>query len=486
MSIASYSYDSNANMLSFERRGITDVVSGYEYGVHNSVSMSYTDGGNRLSSIDVTREGADYERRTGLAPTDGPLGGFVYDANGNLICDPSRDIVHIRYNHLNLPVDIRFGNGQRQTIGYDGAGRKLSVEYSQTTHSVVLGAMPDDDDYTVTSVRRYVGPHIFTDGVLEYSGFENGYFDPAQGVMYYAADWQGNNIGVYTAEGRRTRNITYYPYGEPTIEPVGERFLFGGKEREHGGGRNSYDFGARILSSGAWTTPDPLAEKFYPLSPYTLCASDPINHVDRDGKVALPIITGLISAGIDFATQISLNMINGQSFTEAIFKVDGTSLISSFVGGMTLNPTSSIFKAGKLIVTYLADAVVDIRFNGSIKYVGGDGKDTNKSIANATIDFVGNFLPDFCINHKAMKDLPVSSVVDNGTREWTKNELDGATKVVAKINAEGANTIIEYKNNKETNQITAPTDAIGSERRVPSINSDYYEKILRKDKESFE
>ena len=281
---ASYSYDRNANMRSFERHGITDVVSGYEYGVHNSVSMTYTDGGNRLSSIDVTREGADYERRTGLAPTDGLLGGFVYDANGNLICDPSRDIVLIRYNHLNLPVDIRFGNGQRQTIGYDGAGRKLSVEYSQTTHSVVLGALPDDDDYTVTSVRRYVGPHIFTDGVLEYSGFENGYFDPAQGVMYYAADWQGNNIGVYTAEGRRTRNITYYPYGEPTIEPVGERFLFGGKEREHGGGRNSYDFGARILSSGAWTTPDPLAEKFYPLSPYSYCGGDPINHIDRDGR----------------------------------------------------------------------------------------------------------------------------------------------------------------------------------------------------------
>ena len=191
---------------------------------------------------------------------------------------------------LGFLISLLTSSGNSVSMTYtDGAGRKLSVEYSQTTHSVVLGAMPDDDDYTVTSVRRYVGPHIFTDGKLEYSGFENGYFDPAQGVMYYAADWQGNNIGVYTAEGRRTRNIIYYPYGEPTIEPVGERFLFGGKERERGGGRNSYDFGARILSSGAWTTPDPLAERFYPLSPYIYCSADPINHIDPDGRRERPV-----------------------------------------------------------------------------------------------------------------------------------------------------------------------------------------------------
>ena len=44
-------------------------------------------------------------------------------------------------------------------------------------------------------------------------------------------------------------STTYYPYGEPTIEPRGQRFLFGGKEREHAAGRNSYDFGARNLAA---------------------------------------------------------------------------------------------------------------------------------------------------------------------------------------------------------------------------------------------
>ena len=33
-----------------------------------------------------------------------------------------------------------------------------------------------------------------------------------------------------------------------------------------------------------WTTPDPLAEKYYDLSPYAFCANNPINFVDPDGR----------------------------------------------------------------------------------------------------------------------------------------------------------------------------------------------------------
>ena len=189
---------------------------------------------------------------------------------------------------LNLPVDVYFGNGRRQTIDYEGSVKR-SVSYSQTTAAIVGGSVPSDDRYTVTSTRTYVGPHIFTDGALEYSSFEGGYIDPAKGVMYYITDWQGNNAVVIDKSGDIVQSTTYYPYGEPTIEPRGQRFLFGGKEREHAAGRNSCDFGARNLAANAWTTPDPLAEKFYPLSPYAYCGGDPINRVDPDGKRQWPV-----------------------------------------------------------------------------------------------------------------------------------------------------------------------------------------------------
>ena len=69
--------------------------------------------------------------------------------------------------------------------------------------------------------------------------------------------------------GDIVQSTTYYPYGEPTIEPRGQRFLFGGKEREHAAGRNSYDFGARNLAANA----DRFAEKFYHISIYSYCAA---------------------------------------------------------------------------------------------------------------------------------------------------------------------------------------------------------------------
>ena len=130
----------------------------------------------------------------------------------------------------------------------------------------------------------YAGPHVFADGQLEYSSFDGGYFNADGSPCYYITDWQGNNAAVVDSEGTKIQSAAYYPYGEPTVEPKGQRFLFGGKEREHAGGRNAYDFGARSLTPyGSWPSPDPLAETFYSTSPFSYCAGDPINRIDPMG-----------------------------------------------------------------------------------------------------------------------------------------------------------------------------------------------------------
>lgn len=324
---SSYTYDKNSNILSITRSGITDYTSFSvrpsqtgivfpKYGNHNTITLGYSTNGNKLSSAEVTREGADYEGRTGLAETDGTVTGFAYDANGNLTKDPVRDIVLIKYNHLNLPTDVYFGNGQRQTIEYHGNGVKRSVKYSQTTAAIVGGNLPDDDSYTVTSTRTYVGPHIYADGVLEYSAFGGGYFDPATGAMYYLTDWQGNNAAVAAKSGAVVQATTYYPYGEPTKEPTGQCFLYGGKEREHGGGRNSYDFSARCLIAplGQWGVPDRQAEKFYPISIYSYCGGDPINYIDPDGGWRVDVHVAKDRSVNGFGTAIVYDRHNEEIF----------------------------------------------------------------------------------------------------------------------------------------------------------------------------
>ncbi len=197
----------------------------------------------------------------------------------------SGGIARIRYDRLDKPVEVTFNDGHRQTVSYDGFGRKIRVDYAQGPATVIGGDLPADGDYEVTLSRVYARAHMFCDGRLEYSGFPSGYFDASGSPRYYITDWQGNNVAVVDKAGSVVQKTTYYPYGEPTIGPEGQRYLFGGKEREHAGGRNSYDFGARSLTPYArWSTPDPLAEKFYPISPYSYCGGDPINGVDRDGE----------------------------------------------------------------------------------------------------------------------------------------------------------------------------------------------------------
>ncbi len=430
--------------------------------LHSRYSMTYA--GNQLSRMEIEREGEDYEGRTGAGAT-GTITGFWYDMNGNLGQDMSRGIMSTRYNRLNLPTDVYFLNGHRQTITYDGFGQKRQVSYSQTDDPM-LGAMmgvPEDSAYTLQGRRSYLGPHVFVNDSLEYSAFPGGYFTP-EGTYYYITDWQGNNIAVFSDKGRPAQQTTYYPYGEPTVEPAGQRYLFGGKEREHAGGSNSSDFGPRCLTpTGSWSAADRMSESFYPLSPFSYCGGDPINRVDRDGNIPLPVILALSGAVTDFVTQISVNMVKGDSFWQAIGNVDVTSVLTSAATSAILGPIGSkSVKIGVSAVTSAADAAVDININGDIVYVGGDGE-CEKTVAESCIDFGASFLPGIVKHSPVSSSTLRYSTPEAIGKDWTEQEMNNATKIMSNISAEATKKGIEnakkdQKNNRQ--QYIEPTDAI--------------------------
>jgi len=109
--------------------------------------------------------------------------------------------------------------------------------------------------------------------------------------MYYVTDHLGNVRTVVDEDGNVCQVNHYYSYGDRfedtrdmTVEESDNTRLFGGKEYSSDTGM--HDFEARYDNTvfGRFTTIDPIAEKYYSVSPYSYCAGNPVNFVDPDGK----------------------------------------------------------------------------------------------------------------------------------------------------------------------------------------------------------
>ena len=92
--------------------------------------------------------------------------------------------------------------------------------------------------------------------------------------------------------------IDYYPFGlersntaQTSSGPFNSGtnpYLFNGKEIDRMNGLNENDYGGRWYDPaiGGWSSVDPLAEKYYSISPYVYCFDNPVNHIDPDGRDA--------------------------------------------------------------------------------------------------------------------------------------------------------------------------------------------------------
>ena len=136
-----------------------------------------------------------------------------------------KNISSIQYNFLNLPTKITYSSGKSASYVYNGAGEKLRTSYKASASAT---AVPTD----------YCGN------------------------MIYEIKSTGNSL---------------------------QRFRFNGKEFDRTHGLDWYDYGARHMTPdvGRFTTIDPMAEKYYNISPYAYCANNPVKYVDLHGDSIL-------------------------------------------------------------------------------------------------------------------------------------------------------------------------------------------------------
>ena len=288
-------YDKVGNITTLQRYGKSDngfgLIDNLSYVYNNNQLMKVTD----TADSSVTYYGAFHFVDGADAETE-----YVYDANGNMTQDFNKKISKIEYNSLNLPSMIQYSHGVQAHYGYDAAGRKLSVRHiiSPVNIYVPMGSttLPEN------AFLEWRGFDVYADNIQYFMekflsvfptrlNFDGGYItsiDDTPVYHYYLQDHLGNNRMVVNANGEVGQVNHYYAFGGLMGESTGgdtQTYKYNGKELDRINGLDWYDYGARNYDAalGRWHVVDPLAEKYYNVSPYAYCGNNPMNRIDPNG-----------------------------------------------------------------------------------------------------------------------------------------------------------------------------------------------------------
>ena len=211
--------------------------------------------------------------------------GWGYDPNDNITSDATNN-VSIAWNVIDQPRLLTSGSSSTKRF-YLADGTLSHIQDG-------------------TQMRIYLGDIVFktvSGGVdIESAGWEGGRLLSGSGndkVLYFVNDHLGSVRAVKDGTGAIRQRYDYYPYGSVSrswssgaTDTPDKRFRFGGKEiagtvlnATYTGAEKYLDFGARLYDprSLAWLSQDPMAEKYYSLSPYAYCAGNPVNLLDPNG-----------------------------------------------------------------------------------------------------------------------------------------------------------------------------------------------------------
>ena len=207
---------------------------------------------------------------------------YYYNANGALESDLNRDIDLIQYDDLgNARCIYYFEHDQIEYI-YAADGTKLRTIHRPASST----ALTESIDYVGNLILKNGQPsmYLFDGGYATFNS--NG---AVNGWHYYIQDYMGNNRMVVNKNGTVEQVTHYYPYGgvigDISTNESFQNYKFEGKELDRTFGLDNYDIHARqyFAMMPSWDRIDPLAEKYYGISPYVYCGGDPVNMLDISG-----------------------------------------------------------------------------------------------------------------------------------------------------------------------------------------------------------
>ncbi|MDR2004459.1 MAG: hypothetical protein LBQ74_15645, partial [Prevotella sp.] len=286
---ASYTYDKHGNIKTLQRYGMTTASA---YGIIDNLTAEHT--GNQLKyitdagpnvTLNASMDFKDYTKGTGIE--------YTYNANGAMVKDLNKGISAITYNTLNLPqmVDIKNMNAEgRNEYTYSASGQKLKVVQKWNPNyntAPVIGSGINVSSLTMSATTDYVGNIIYENNTLKRILVDGGYNEGGN-YYFYITDHLGNNRIVANAAASVVQSTQYYPFGMPFADAAGvsvQPYKYNNKELDGRNGLNWYDYSARYLALDFPVMPtiDPMAEKYYSISPYAYCNNNPLRFIDPTG-----------------------------------------------------------------------------------------------------------------------------------------------------------------------------------------------------------
>ena len=303
----SYTYDKNGNFLTLVRKGLQD---NNTYGFIDN--LTFTNNGNQVIDINDSASDPTYNGAFNFNDSISLSNDYAYDKNGNLTKDSNKKISSIQYNSLNLPSIINYSDGKYMEYVYSATGEKRSV-----TYNVLMAG----GNYT------YCDNFIYYNGYLSQILVDGGYISfngSTPTYYYYLKDHLGSNRVTMRTNGTVVNVSHYYPFGGLFGESTGisdMAYKYNGKEFERLIGLDWYDYGARHMDCMRFTTMDPMAEKYYNVSPYAYCLNNPVKFCDLEGTDPGDYFESMDLAALDFGKFYNDKSIRkNKEFSSNIYK----------------------------------------------------------------------------------------------------------------------------------------------------------------------
>ena len=359
-----YAYDLNGNITRLWRNGVYDrTPRGIQYGPIDDLTLEYD--GNRLVRVADACAGPFYQGAYHFADGADEAVEYTYDAAGNTVSDLNRGITAMVYDDNSRPRRVGFADGSQTLYLYDASGLKRRTVHRVASLPVTQPGAEDASAPTefVESVTDYCGGIVYEDSVLTRINLAGGYLRIADNsgnklakpeYHFYHRDHLGNNRMDLDGTTGGVHQIThYYPYGMPMdcgYIPAYQRWLFGDKEFDRTSGLDLYDFEARAYDPalGRFRQPDPLAEKYRPLSPYLYCAANPMIMVDPTGEV-IDVVWDILNVVYDGTAAIYYHATGNHDAAKERWVDVGYDFVAAITPGLPagLSKAAKIYNRGR-------------------------------------------------------------------------------------------------------------------------------------------